>query len=116
MVVPNSVVDSMGVGGHPFSVAVNPNSNMIYVDNQGYNTISIIKGTTSKSKNIVPVGSTPDGVTVNPKTKMVYVVNYNDNTTSVIDGSTNSVVKTVKVGKNPDYVDCQSEDQHSLCS
>ena len=88
MVVPNSVVKTINVGKSPDGVAVNPNTNMVYVANAYSNMTSVIDSSTNTLVTTIAVGNSPSAVAVNPNTKMVYVVNYNDNTVSVIDGST----------------------------
>jgi YVTN family beta-propeller protein len=36
------ITNNIKVGSHPFSIAVNPNTNLIYVANSGSNTVSVI--------------------------------------------------------------------------
>ena len=93
------------VGTLPYAVAVNPNTNMVYVANSGSNTVSVINGTTNTVVQNVTVGISPYGIAVNPNITMIYVANYDSNTVSVIDGTTNSVVQTVPVGISPVGVD-----------
>ena len=70
-------------------VAVNPNTNKIYVANYINNTVSVIDGTTYTVKN-VNVGNRPNVIAVNPNTNKIYVANSFDSTVSVIDGSNNT--------------------------
>jgi len=95
----NPSVDNISEG-----IAVNPNTNMVYVTNHKDNTTSVIDGSTDKVVKTIPVGHYPIGVAVNPKTNMVYVTNHKDNTTSVIDGSTDKEVKTIPVGHYPNSI------------
>jgi DNA-binding beta-propeller fold protein YncE len=38
------VVNTVEVGKNPYDIAINPNTNMIYITNQGHDTVTIIKG------------------------------------------------------------------------
>jgi YVTN family beta-propeller protein len=90
------------VGTNPFTSAVNPVTNKIYVANQGDNTISIVDGATN-STTTVPVGSSPYAVAVNPVTNKIYVANHSDANVTVIDGATNSTT-TIATGSFPDSI------------
>ncbi len=94
------------VGKNPLNLALNPNTNTLYVSNSGNSTVSVINcngppGKTIPSVNSINVGHSPIGIAVNPNTNMVYVTNHKDNTTSVINGSTNNAVYTIPVGHYP---------------
>jgi YVTN family beta-propeller protein len=82
-------------------VAVNPNTNTIYVANSGNKTVSVMDGKTNEVVQTIRVGDSPAGVAVDSITGKVYVPNYQTNTVSVIYGKTNAVVKTVPVGDQP---------------
>ena len=56
-------------------MAVNPNTNRIYVANYGSNNVSVIDGASNTVVATVAVGSDPDGVAVNPNTNRIYVAN-----------------------------------------
>src|SRR6185437_2482760 len=73
----------VSVGTDPYAVAVDPATNMIYVANNGNNTVSVIDGTTN-TVTPVSVGAQPWAVAVDPNTNKVYVTNISDNTVSVI--------------------------------
>ncbi|GEM_PF-2648953 len=102
--ISEGIKTSVAVGDSPISVAVNPETNKIYVSNLRSDTVSIVDG----SKNILitnlSVGTSPQGIDVNPKTNLVYVVNQLSNSVSIIDGSLNTVTTTVNVGKKPTSV------------
>jgi len=59
---------TISVESQPFSVAVNPATNKIYVANSGTNTVTMIDGVTNESFNML-VGSAPKFVAANPVTK-----------------------------------------------
>lgn len=96
----------MNVGWHPSGIAVNYNTNRIYVVNRDDFTVSVIDGATNSVVATVrlPSGGWPEGVDVNTDTNLIYVVNNYGNSVSVIDGVTNSVVATVGVGTYPTSV------------
>ena len=97
----NASEPTVSVGTAPYSVALNPNTNTIYVTNYNSNNVSVINGATNTVTTTVTVGTNPYGVTVDPNTDTIYVTNFNSNNVSVIDGATNTVTTTVSVGTNP---------------
>jgi len=91
---------SGGIGSVPVAVAVNSNTNKIYVpDLFGY--VTVIDGTTNDTTTVT-VGATPVAVAVNPLTNKIYVANTSGSSGSVtvIDGTTNDTT-TVTVGAEP---------------
>jgi YVTN family beta-propeller protein len=94
-------------GVNPDYVAVNPNTNTVYVTNGRSNTLSVVNcnalpGSADLVVNTVKhVGNSPIGIAVNPTTNMIYVTNSKDNTVSVIDGKTNNILGRVQVGTGP---------------
>jgi len=96
-----TVIATISVGDHPCGVALNPNSNRIYVPNHHTPTVSVIDGASNTVVATVAVGSNPCGVAVNPNTNRIYVANWDSGSVSVIDGASNTVVATVAGGTNP---------------
>ena len=96
----NEVVKNVkGVNGH---IALNNQTNKIYVANAGSNTVSVIDGKTdSVIGNATKVGMHPTDIAVNPNTNKIYVANAGSNTVSVIDGSS---LKNIKDVMAPDEV------------
>jgi len=93
-----SVIATIPVGTDPYGIAVNENTNRIYVTNYLEDTVSVIDGSTNTVIATVPVILAPLGVSVNPITNRIYVANHNSGSPlSVIDGSTNSVIAQVPV-------------------
>ena len=93
-------VTQVKVGGYPLAIAVNPDTNKIYVANAFSNTTSVIDGDTNIELAKVKVGTYPFAIAVNPNINQIYVANAGSNTVSVIDGNTNNVTQ-VKVGFDP---------------
>jgi YVTN family beta-propeller protein len=91
----------------PFDIAVDPETNKIYVLHQSpFPSVSVIDGKNNvKLNNSISVGINPLDIAVNPTTHKVYVVNFGSNTLSVIN-STNQIEKEIRdVGKKPFSVD-----------
>ena len=92
-----TVIATMTVGTKPTGVAVNPNTNLIYVSNFISNSLSVIDGATNTVVSTIPVNSGPHGVAVNPLTNRIYVGIYYGSV-SVIDGDTNTVIDSIPAG------------------
>jgi YVTN family beta-propeller protein len=71
---------------------------LVYVANQGSNTVSVINESSNTVVATVPVGMAPQGVAVTPNGAYAYVANLGDNTVSVISTSSNTVVATIPAG------------------
>jgi len=85
-----------------WDIAINQNTNKVYVTGHLSNSVYVINGYTNQLIKTIHVGLNPDGIAVNPNTNMIYVANSAANTISVIDGTTESVVRTIQVrGDNP---------------
>ncbi|AWP29292.1 hypothetical protein B9D94_22935 [Paenibacillus sp. Cedars] len=90
-------------GRLPYSVAVNPVTNKIYVVNKLSHNMTIIDGATNKSKTI-EVGKNPEKVSVNPVTNKIYVT-LGEQKVAVIDGESDTVTTKVAVGSSPTSVE-----------
>lgn len=93
----NAVVGKIGAGDGR-AIAVNPDTNMIYVSNFGSNSTSVIDGSTNTIVKTIQVGWGPNDFAVNPITNKIFVADYWGGTVSVIDGDTNTVVSTINLG------------------
>jgi YVTN family beta-propeller protein len=76
---------TIAVGNAPHSVAVNPNTDMIYVTNRDSNTVSVIDGKTNSVIKTVKVGVHPIDIGLNPNTGKVYIANEENDTVSIIN-------------------------------
>ena len=81
----------------PWSLAVNPVTNKIYVANWDSANETVIDGATNSATATLTVGTGPGGIAVNPVTNRVYVTNSGSNNVTVIDVAT-STTSTVSVG------------------
>src|SRR3989449_5218977 len=101
----NTVLRTIGIGSGPFSIAVNPNSNVVYVANFTDRTISVVDGSLKSVISTVPVNGAPDGLAVNPGTNRLYVNDVTHNALLVLDASTYAILAQVPVGSFPNAVD-----------
>ena len=80
-------------------LAVNQDTDTIYADNSGDDSVSVINGATCNGTNTAGCGKTPptvsvgrqgsyDYIAVDPATDLVYVTDYFDDAVSIIDGAT----------------------------
>lgn len=100
----SSVSGTIPVGSLSWAVAVNPNTNRVYVFSSGSpgNSNSgsgfyVIDGSTNSV--ITTLSNISAGeIGVNPNTNRVYAVSSAPNIEGIIDGSTNTVIGTVTVG------------------
>ncbi len=69
-----NVTTTVIVGHNPYSVAVNPVTNKIYVANDSSNNVTVIDGATNSPTTVI-VGTSPSSVAVNPVTNKIYVAN-----------------------------------------
>ncbi|MCH8860773.1 MAG: hypothetical protein IH843_06570, partial [Thaumarchaeota archaeon] len=53
------------------TVAVNPNSNLVYVTNTNGDTVSVLDGSTNNLVTMIEVGKKPFGIGVNSETNML---------------------------------------------
>src|SRR5215831_45697 len=87
-------------GTYPNRIAINPETNKIYVANSDSNAVSVIDGYDNKI-NFIPVKRYPTGIAINPETNKIYVANSDSNTVSVIDANNNNKLYDISVGKYP---------------
>jgi len=98
----NTVTATIVVGDSPRDVAVDEDSDLIYVPNLNDDTVSVINGTTNTVIETITVGDGPQGIAVDGDSDLIYVTNTLDNTVSVINGTTNTVIGApIGVGNLP---------------
>jgi mannan endo-1,4-beta-mannosidase len=103
-------VASVRVGPFPYAVAVNSNTNRIYVASQSSDGIYVVDGATASVLTNIPIpGWPPYGVAVNPGTNRIYASGINGGTVSVIDGATNSITTNISVGSQPNAIAANPE-------
>jgi YVTN family beta-propeller protein len=86
------------VGHSPTSLAVNPNTNKVYVANFRSNTVSVIDASSGSIINNIPTEDNPVLLSVNPNTNKVYVTYGLSKNVTVIDGNTDRNLTNIRVG------------------
>lgn len=89
------------VGSSPNAIAVNEQTNKIYVSNYGSHNVTVIDGTTNAVLATIPVGDSPAAMAIDSSTHTVYVANSFDGSVSVIDGETDKLTTTIPVSGFP---------------
>lgn len=97
-----AITTTIPVGPAPASVAVDPVTNVIYVINEGADSISVISGATDTVTATITLTGLPSralgGIAVNPATDTIYVGTRNGSDlaeVTVINGATNTVTATI---------------------
>ena len=103
-------VDSIPVNTYPFSrIAVNPNTNLLYVANENSRSVYVIDTYSRIIIKTIEVDGYPKSIAVNPTSDTIYVANDVSGTISVIDGTNNTQIGTIRVGVNPISVAVNAE-------
>jgi YVTN family beta-propeller protein len=84
-----------------FSLAINPNTDIVYASNWLYNMIGVIDGETNTLIANISNVNTPEKIAVNPNTDTLYAASPVTNIVYVIDGHTNQIVSKINVGQFP---------------
>jgi YVTN family beta-propeller protein len=84
----------------PYGLAMTPDLELLYVSNEGDNTVSVIDADPRRASFMtelkrIDVGQGPRGIAVSPDKEDVFVLNRLGNTISIIDVPTNSVRLTI---------------------
>ncbi|HEY53574.1 MAG TPA: hypothetical protein G4N94_08970 [Caldilineae bacterium] len=88
----------------PNDVAVNPQTQRIYVASRDTDRVIAINATNNQIIASIPVCHKPFGIDVNIDTNKLYVACFDDDAVGVIDGNANLLAKTISVGPKPTYV------------
>jgi YVTN family beta-propeller protein len=98
--VVTGIVRTITTGAMPCSLAVNADTNEVYVANYGDDSVKVIDGHLGTAIGKVAVGKHPQAIAVDPTKGLVYVANTQESTVSVIDVLTRRVVKTLNAGEH----------------
>ena len=93
----NIKIASIQVGAQPLGIAVNANTNRIYVTNYIDGTISVIDGINNKIIKTIKLEPGVEGIAINLLTNKIYVANGLKTTLSVLDGDTGSKKSEIRV-------------------
>jgi YVTN family beta-propeller protein len=97
----DSQVVEIAADAIPCAVAVDEETNRIYVANYEANTVTVIDGAAALPIATIAVGLRPQALAVDSARGRIYVANTHSNSVTVIDGKTNRAVETVPAGLNP---------------
>jgi YVTN family beta-propeller protein len=87
------------------NIAVNPETDMVYVSGGGSDTITVINGATNSVVGTIALSGYASGIAVDTSTDMIYVANELQASLTVIDGATNTVVDVISLPMTaPAYV------------
>ena len=92
----NTVKDFKLKGGSGV-VAVNPNTDRVFVTNNYADTVSVIDGSTNSLVSVFKVGSGPFGIGINPETDILYVARGHNDILTVVDGSTHNIKENIEI-------------------
>jgi YVTN family beta-propeller protein len=92
---------TIAVGEDPTAIAVNPQSDEVYVANSGSASVSVIDAKTNRVTATVPVHREPASIDVDSDGGRAYVANSGSNSVSVIDLKIWREIATVGVGDEP---------------
>ncbi len=95
--VDHKVIDSIAVGGVPYSVAVSPDSKFVYATSYQNDTVSVIRTSDNTIIETVGVGDHPYGLAITPDGSAVYVTSFYDGTVTVIRTSDNTVSDIINI-------------------
>jgi len=92
---------TLSAGAIPCAIAVDSQSNQLYVANYGDDTVSVIDATSGRKAATLPVGHHPEAIAFDASRNLVYVANTSGGTVTVIDAANNSILASLAAGKNP---------------
>jgi YVTN family beta-propeller protein len=93
---------SIKVGSSPSGMAINPNTNLLYITNFGSDYISVINDNTNQVITSIKIEKGLWGVDINPNTNKIYVTSVASQSLYVIDGNTNTLIEKITgVGNGP---------------
>jgi YVTN family beta-propeller protein len=78
-----TLLATIPVGKNPGQVVMNPAAHLVYVVNQGSNTVSVIDSESLTVKKVLTVGNKPSAIAINPPANLVYVASASGNITAI---------------------------------
>jgi YVTN family beta-propeller protein len=98
----NSVIMTFPIFDLPHGIAVDPNTNIVYVTQLESDSVTVIDSTNLSVIDTLPVGDGPQWIKLDLPRNRAFVTNEGDGTVSVIDIATNTVrPTTIPVGASP---------------
>ena len=104
----NQVCGSIGVGGHPSYLAVNPSNTYLYVLAAGDSAIKVIELSTHRTVDIIKLPTTlkPTFMTVSSDTRSAYLLDERGNRLVLLDLPSGTISNSVTLGHRPRYALC----------
>jgi DNA-binding beta-propeller fold protein YncE len=93
-----SVVATVNVGVNPYGIGIDTARNLIYVSNNGQNTVSKIDGATLAVSQFSTLVSKPVGIAVDTAGNRLFVANYDQAVFSILNGVDGSGIYWPSVG------------------
>ena len=91
---------SLSSAARDWALALNPETNKIYVGDSEGTTLSVIDGR-SGSVYSVQVGKMPGAIAVDSGSNRIYVANYGSNSVTVLEGANDAIIATMPVEARP---------------
>ena len=91
------VIETVGVGNQPYTVALTPDETKAYVSNWGDETVSVIDTESYEMIESVLVGMGPNAVVADPERPRMYVADGNNDTVSVIETETDETTDWINL-------------------
>jgi YVTN family beta-propeller protein len=95
----NSIVTTIAIGNVSSGIAVDSNSNRVYVANNSDSTVSVIDGASNTVIDTVAMPGNPGSVAIDESTQNVYVLASNSSTFAstlyVVSEATDAVIETI---------------------
>ncbi len=97
----NKIIETLDLSGIPYPsdmVAVNPNTNRIYLNDQTNNTLKVIDGSSYRIVSDIKIDGSPYSINVDPSTNLIYIANKDYGNIKVInENSMNFTLPTFTV-------------------
>lgn len=93
-----TVLADAPTSNQPWGVAVNPDTNRVYVAAFASGWVNVYNASTLARLADINVGPELTFVKVNPQTNMVFAASHRDNSTAIIDGASNTLLAKKSTG------------------
>jgi YVTN family beta-propeller protein len=100
----NKLIDNKKFPTHLSQIAINNNTNVLYMLGDKKNLL-VIDGSNFHINANIPLGISAEEMAINPRTNMVYVTDFESDKVYVIDGTAYKIIKNITVADGPTDVD-----------